>query len=412
MGEHSQSIHSGQNDIKTESDINFLECPTCGMKTRGEEEMRQHIRNVHINPMNGWPPNKNLLNAPSENMNPMYGSPQNRTNINGPPSHTYSLNGSPKNGNTMNDSLQNMNPMHGSPQNRNPVFGATPNLNQMNGSPPNMNQSNGAAHHMNHMNDIPRNMAAPNEPQMNVNPMNDLSMQMNPMNDAPMQNSQMNPAPKRRSRNNAGRGSQMEEFGHDPSDGKEMFNCKEYIGEGTPCTFQTAYRLNLKRHITIVHEKIKDFICQIPLCDFRTAQSGNLKRHLQTVHKGHPEIEEAIKNVPPQNYFKNMRSENIPVGQDRHDNISQEQMQPNPMPTPNQGQNMVFCNMCNFSTDNTFILHRHREENHQNSSYGPVPILNHEIKTEIKPEPDYQGEYSQNMNPHTMPMEQSGMNQP
>jgi hypothetical protein len=56
-----------------------------------------------------------------------------------------------------------------------------------------------------------------------------------------------------------------------------MFNCSF-----ENCGYASEQKGNLKRHIKIVHDKIKDFKCD--KCVYETSESGNLKKHIKMVH--------------------------------------------------------------------------------------------------------------------------------
>ena len=48
------------------------------------------------------------------------------------------------------------------------------------------------------------------------------------------------------------------------------------------CGYETSNSGHLKRHIKMIHDKIKDFKCD--RCEYETSDSGNLKRHIKMVH--------------------------------------------------------------------------------------------------------------------------------
>jgi uncharacterized Zn-finger protein len=52
--------------------------------------------------------------------------------------------------------------------------------------------------------------------------------------------------------------------------------------ECTLCEYKCTTKGNLKRHIKMVHDKIKDFECS--LCDYKFSTKGNLKTHIKQVH--------------------------------------------------------------------------------------------------------------------------------
>ena len=53
------------------------------------------------------------------------------------------------------------------------------------------------------------------------------------------------------------------------------------------CGYTAGGRATLKRHFEVVHEKKKPFKCIY--CDFRTALNANLKKHMN-IHKGNESI--------------------------------------------------------------------------------------------------------------------------
>ena len=65
-------------------------------------------------------------------------------------------------------------------------------------------------------------------------------------------------------------------------EGIKAFKCKI-------CSYKTAIKGNLKKHIETVHEGIKPFNCNI--CDYKCAQKYTLNKHKESVHEG-------IKPVP------------------------------------------------------------------------------------------------------------------
>ena len=59
--------------------------------------------------------------------------------------------------------------------------------------------------------------------------------------------------------------------------GLDFFFCT-YKG----CSYKSYLTAIVKRHIKVVHEKIKDFQCTS--CDYVTGDKGNLKRHMKSRH--------------------------------------------------------------------------------------------------------------------------------
>jgi hypothetical protein len=48
------------------------------------------------------------------------------------------------------------------------------------------------------------------------------------------------------------------------------------------CGFASEHKCSLKRHIKMIHDKIKDFKCNN--CEYITSTNGNLKKHIKMVH--------------------------------------------------------------------------------------------------------------------------------
>ena len=63
---------------------------------------------------------------------------------------------------------------------------------------------------------------------------------------------------------------------------KNKFQCDK-------CDYKCFLNSNLKQHIKMVHDKIKDFEC--PQCDFKCSNNGNLKQHTKRVHDKIKDIE-------------------------------------------------------------------------------------------------------------------------
>ena len=78
-----------------------------------------------------------------------------------------------------------------------------------------------------------------------------------------------------------------------PSRGSEkVFQCPE-------CGVQIKNkRYNLKRHIQVVHNKERNFECQLPSCGQRFQTKTNLKRHVLNVHKQQPTEQQEQQPLP------------------------------------------------------------------------------------------------------------------
>ena len=49
------------------------------------------------------------------------------------------------------------------------------------------------------------------------------------------------------------------------------------------CTFTSRDNWVIKRHMKIVHDKIKDLTCE--LCDYKTGRFDRLRHHVKEVHE-------------------------------------------------------------------------------------------------------------------------------
>ena len=49
------------------------------------------------------------------------------------------------------------------------------------------------------------------------------------------------------------------------------------------CNFTTEHKQSLKRHVKIIHYKIRDYACE--QCSFKASTNSNLMQHIKSVHK-------------------------------------------------------------------------------------------------------------------------------
>ena len=58
---------------------------------------------------------------------------------------------------------------------------------------------------------------------------------------------------------------------------EKMFKCES-------CVYKSNIKCNLKQHIKLIHEKIKDFKCTYNLCNYTCSANGSLNIHIKQVH--------------------------------------------------------------------------------------------------------------------------------
>ena len=57
---------------------------------------------------------------------------------------------------------------------------------------------------------------------------------------------------------------------------KKLFTC-------VICDYRCAHSSDLKKHVSVIHEKIKQFTCE--LCDYCSANKFHLNKHIESVHE-------------------------------------------------------------------------------------------------------------------------------